>query len=78
MVMADSGRRTPASLAGVVEVLVELDEVVGGRHEPPFGAGGGSAAAVEAGEAAVVFGVAENRLDQLLALLVEPASLLGL
>jgi hypothetical protein len=44
-------------------VLVELDEVVGRRHEAPFGADGGSAAAMKADEAAVVFGVAEDRLN---------------
>src|SRR3954449_336384 len=59
------------------EVLVELDEVVGGGHQPPFGPCGGSAASGEAGEAAVVLGVAEDRLDQLGALFVEPAAALG-
>jgi hypothetical protein len=58
-------------------VLVEFAEVVGGSHESPFGAGGGSAAAVESGEAAVVLGVAEDRLDELGALLVELLAELG-
>ena len=52
-------------------VLVELEEVVGGGDQAPFGADGGSASSVEAGEAAVVFGVAEQGLDQVLALAVE-------
>jgi len=47
------------------EVLVELEQVVGGRQEPPFGPDGGSPAPGEAGEAAVVLGIAEYRLDQL-------------
>src|SRR6266536_2667215 len=38
------------------EVLVELDQVVGGGHQPPFGPCGRSSASGEAGESAVVFG----------------------
>jgi hypothetical protein len=52
-------------------VLVEFAEVVGGGDEAPFGAGGGSSAAGEAGEAAVVFGVAEDRFDERGALFVQ-------
>src|SRR4051794_41677801 len=63
--------RRPRSLRGAVEVLVEFAQVVGGGHQSPFGAGGGASAAVEADEPAVVFDVAEDRLDQLAALLVE-------
>src|SRR3954452_322071 len=65
------------SVARLVEVLVELDEVVGRGHEARFGARGGPAAAVKAAEAAVVFGVAEDRLDELAALAVEHASTFG-
>ena len=68
----------PGSVAGPVEVPVELDEVVGGGDEPPLGAGCGSSAAVKADEAAVVFGVAEDGLDELAALLVEAAAERGL
>src|SRR5215210_2706983 len=53
------------------EVLVELEEVMGGRDQSPFGPGGGSAASGEAGESAVVFGVTEDRFDELFALSVE-------
>src|SRR3954449_6671284 len=60
-----------------VEVLVKLAEVVGGGHEPPFGTDGGAAASLELREAAVVFGVAEDRLDRLAALLVELAAEVG-
>src|SRR3954449_12086805 len=60
-----------------VEVLVKFAEVVGGGHEPPFGAEGGAAASLELGEAAVVFGVAEDRFDRLAALLVELAAEVG-
>src|SRR3954451_11414791 len=59
------------------EGLVEFDEVVGGGDQSPFGAGGGAAASGEAGEAAVVFGVTEDRLDQLFALRVELVTALG-
>jgi hypothetical protein len=52
-------------------VLVELEEVVGGRKEPPFGPNRGSAASRKAGESAVLLGMAEDRLDQLCAPLVE-------
>src|SRR4051812_17161416 len=56
---------------------VSSPEVVGRGHEAPFGARGGPAAAVKAAEAAVVFGVAEDRLDELAALAVEHASTFG-
>src|SRR3954469_14899929 len=70
--------RAAASSSGrSVEVLVKLAEVVGGGHEPPFGTDGGAAAALEPGEAAVVFGVAEDRFDRLAALLVELAAEVG-
>src|SRR3954468_13661332 len=77
MTATAAGPGRPGSVAGPVEVPVELDEVVGGGHEAPFGAGGGSSAAVKAREAAVVFGVAEDRLDELASLLVEGAAELG-
>lgn len=51
------------ALGGGGGVLVEFEEVVGGGDEAPFGACGGSAASGEARERAVVFGVAEDRLD---------------
>src|SRR3954451_756533 len=67
--------RAAASSSGrSVEVLVKLAEVVGGGHEPPFGTDGGAAGSLELREAAVVFGVAEDRLDRLAALLVELAA----
>src|SRR5271166_6956044 len=52
-------------------VLVELQEVVGGREQPPFGPGGGSSTSGEAGEPAVVLGISEDRLNELRPLLVE-------
>ena len=52
-------------------MLVELQEVVGGRKETPFGPDGGSSTSGEAGEAAVVLGISEYRLDELGALLIE-------
>src|SRR4051812_49670392 len=44
------------------EVLVELEEVMGGRDQSPFGPGGGSAASGEAGESAGVFWGAGKRV----------------
>ena len=58
-------------------MLVELEEVVRGRDQPPFGAGGSAPAAEEAGEAAVVLGVAEDRLDQCPGVGVELAAVVG-
>src|SRR3954462_3661001 len=69
--------RAPGSVGFGGEVLVELDEVVGRGHQPPFGPRGGSAASGEAGEAAVVLQSAEDRLDELAALLVKLAAALG-
>jgi hypothetical protein len=45
---------------------VELEEVVGGVDEAPFGVAGGSAAALEAVEAAVELRVGEHWFDCLL------------
>jgi hypothetical protein len=59
------------------EVLVELEEVVGGRKEPPFGPNRGSATSGKVGESAVLLGMAEDRLDQLCAPLVERLATLG-
>ena len=46
-------------------MAVALEEVVGGGDQAPLGPDGGSAASVEAVDAAVVFGVGEDRLDEL-------------
>jgi len=56
---------------------VELEEVVGGHAEPPFGSDGGSSAAVEAGDATVVLRIAEHGLDDVLSLPVERLAVLG-
>jgi hypothetical protein len=70
-----AGRR---GSGGGREVLVELQEIVGGRKQPPFGPDGGSSTPGEAGEAAVVLGMSEYRLDELGTLPVERfASLAG-
>jgi hypothetical protein len=58
-------------------MLVQLEQVVGGHGQAPFGADGGSPAAVEPADAAVVFGVGEDRLDDVLSLLVERFAVLG-
>src|SRR3954471_18388782 len=58
-------------------MLVQLEQVVRRGDQSPLGPGGGSATSGEADEAAVVFGVAEDRLDQLRALLVELAAAFG-
>jgi len=55
-------------------VAVELEQVVRGRDEPPFGTGGASAAPVEAARAAVVFGVVEDELDHRLPTAIELAA----
>src|SRR3954451_23800272 len=56
---------------------VQAEQVVGGSHEAPLGAGSGSAASVESDKAAVVLGVAEDGFDQLGASFVELAAALG-
>ena len=57
---------------------MQLQQVVGGGDQPPFGPDGASAALVEASHAAVVFGLAEDGLDHRLASPVElPAALAG-
>src|SRR5947209_18548224 len=70
---------TPAPRSGDRggEVLVELEEVMGGRDQSPFGPRGGAAASGEARESAVVFGVAEDRFDELFALSVELVAAVG-
>jgi hypothetical protein len=54
-------------------VAVELEEIVGRGDEPPFGAAGGSAAALEAADLAVELDLSEDGLDRGLALAVERA-----
>jgi hypothetical protein len=54
-------------------VAVELEQVVGGRQQPPFGADGRSAAAQEAVSAAVGLDLPEHRLDGRLAAPIELA-----
>src|SRR5215218_801554 len=58
-------------------VAPELEEVVGGGDEAPFGAGGVSAAAVEAVDAAIEFGLAEDGFDHGLAFAVELGAAVG-
>ena len=57
---------------------MELEEVVGGGDEAPFRVAGGSAAALEAVEAAVELRVREHRLDGFLSSSVERFAELGL
>src|SRR3954451_16745694 len=59
------GQRAAAGPSGghCAGVAPELEQVVGGVGEPPFGSGGGSAAAEEAIDAAVELGVGEDGLD---------------
>jgi len=66
-----SGRRGGAGVAP------ELEQVVGGGDQAPFRATGGSAAALEAVDAAVEFGVCEDRFDHLGALAVDLRAGLG-
>ena len=56
---------------------MELEEVVGGGDQAPFGADGGSAAALEAVQAAVELRVREDGLDHRLAFAVELVAELG-
>ena len=56
---------------------VELEEVVRGGDQSPFGADGGSASSSEAVDAAVELRVGEDRLDDRLALAVELAAALA-
>src|SRR4051812_17733323 len=66
--------RPCASGRGVGEaVVVELQEVVGGRDEPPFASACGPASALEASDLAVELDLAEHRLDGDLALAIEGA-----
>ena len=44
-------------------VLVQLQQVVGGGDQAPFGSAGGSAASLEAVDAAVELRVGEDGLD---------------
>src|SRR4051794_2317840 len=74
---AGRGRGSADSLLGGGEVSVELEEVVGSGDQAPFGPGGRSVAPGEAREPAVVFGVAEDRLDQLLSLAVQLVAEIG-
>jgi hypothetical protein len=52
---------------GCETVSVKLQQVVGGRDEPPFGPDRTSAASVKASHAAVVLGLTEDGLDHRLA-----------
>src|SRR3954468_1708155 len=73
----DGRRGRPSGGPADEVVIVELEQVVGGHAETPLGADGGSAAAVETGGAAVGFGVAKHRLDDVLSLPVERLAVLG-
>jgi hypothetical protein len=57
------GGRAPQATAGGQGVPMELQEIVGGRDEPPFRAGGGPTAAFEPPDPAVRLDLAEDRLD---------------
>src|SRR5688572_21243692 len=56
---------------------VELEQVVGGGDELPFGVAGGQAASSEAGDASEVLDVAEDRFDDLLSSGVERVAVIG-
>jgi len=58
-------------------VAVKLEEVVRGGDQSPFGAHGGASAAFEAVKAAVELRLAEDRLDDRLALGVELSAALA-
>src|SRR3954467_9377893 len=75
--MKDAVRGLGGRRRGGEVVLVNLREVVCSHGEPPFGSDRGSAAAVKLGDAAIVLGVAEDRLDDVLALPVQPLAVLG-
>src|SRR4051812_25987276 len=60
---ASPGRPALSGAGGRECVRVELEQVVGGGDQPPFRAGGGSAAALEALDPAVELRVGEHRLD---------------
>src|SRR5439155_19172736 len=66
-----------APSGGRESVSVKLEEVVGGGDQPPLGPDRASASSVEAGHAAVVFGLAEDGLDHRLAAAVELAAALA-
>src|SRR3954470_2156547 len=57
-------------------VAVKLGQVVARHQESPLGAHLGPAASVKSVGAVVVFGVAEQRLDRLLACAIEPPAVL--
>jgi hypothetical protein len=57
--------------AGGELVLVELEQVVGGREQPQFGSDGRPAAALEAVRAAVGLDLAQDGLDRSLALEIQ-------
>src|SRR3954469_3457138 len=81
------GERSPGAVGSAVSaaapsggrqsVSVKLEEVVGGGDEPPFGPDRASASSVEAGHAAIVFGLTEDGLDHRLAATVELAAALA-
>ncbi len=56
---------------------VELEEVVGGGDQSPFGPDRGSSSSSEAVDPAVELGVGEDRLDDRLALAVQHAAALA-
>ena len=57
--------------------MVELAQVLAGGDQFPLAGAGLEAAALEAADAAVLFDVAEDRLDHPAALLVQPSAALG-
>src|SRR5215207_2467455 len=59
-------------------VLVELEQVVGGGDQPPFGPAGGSSSSLKAVDPTVELRVSEHRLDHRLAFSVELAAGVGL
>src|SRR5918994_518240 len=68
------GCRPAAALGGRERVAVELEEVVGGGDQPPFGADGAASSSSEAVQAAVELHLGERGLDHRLALAVELAA----
>jgi hypothetical protein len=70
-------RWSPLGVRGGELMVVEHEEVVGGRDQPPLGPGGGSASSVESGDLAVELGVGEDGLDHRLPFAVELAAAVG-
>lgn len=57
--------------------FVELEQVVRGGHQAPFGANGGSAAAVKRSIRRLNFVLAKDRLDELLSLAIQCGAFVG-